>query len=114
MPPRRGPPMPPHDPSDRGLVRAAVGGSREALDQLLRRHESAIYGLAVRMLWEPRDAEDATQEILLKIATRLSSFRGECAFATWAYRVAANHLISGGRSKPEGADSGVDCFSPAP
>jgi DNA-directed RNA polymerase specialized sigma24 family protein len=44
-----------------------------ALERLLRRHERAIYGLAVRMLWKPRDAEDATQEILLKIATRLSS-----------------------------------------
>ena len=105
--------MPPHDPSDRDLVRAAVGGSREALDQLLRRHESAIYGLAVRMLWEPRDAEDATQEILLKIATRLSSFRGECAFATWAYRVAANHLISVRRSKPEETISGFDCYARA-
>ncbi len=101
------------DHSDRDLVRDAVGGSREALDRLLRRHESAVYGLAVRMLWEPRDAEDATQEILLKIATRLSSFRGECTFRTWAYRIAANHLISVKRSKAEETISGFDCYARA-
>jgi len=105
--------MPSHDHADRDLVRDAVDGSREAIGRLLRRHETAVYGLAVRMLWEPRDAEDATQEILLKIATRLSSFRGECAFRTWAYRIAANHLISVKRSKAEETISGFDCYARA-
>jgi RNA polymerase sigma factor (sigma-70 family) len=106
--------MPLHDDhSDQDLVREAVGGSREALDRLLRRHESAIYGLAVRMLWEPQDAEDATQEVLLKIATRLSSFRAESTFRTWAYRIAANHLISVKRSKAEETIGGFDCYARA-
>ncbi len=105
--------MPPRDPTDGELVQAAVGGSPEALERLLRRHEGALYGLAIRMLWEPRDAEDATQEILLKIATRLSSFRGESAFGTWAYRIAANHLISAKRSRAEETIGGFDCYGRA-
>lgn len=105
--------MPSHDPGDPDLVRDAVAGSREALDRLLRRHERVLYGLAVRMLWEPRDAEDATQEILLKIATRLSSFRGDSAFRTWAYRIAVHHLVSAKRSKAEETITGFDCYGPA-
>ena len=43
-----------------------------------------IYSLALRMLWHPADAEDATQEILIRIVTHLGSFRGESAFSTWS------------------------------
>jgi RNA polymerase sigma factor (sigma-70 family) len=53
------------------------------------------------MLWHPADAEDATQEILVRIVTRLDSFRGEAAFTTWAYRVAANHLLTTRRRRAE-------------
>lgn len=105
--------MPTHDPDDRDLVRDAVTGSRAALDLLLRRHERGVYALAVRMLWEPRDAEDATQEILVKIATRLASFRGESAFRTWAYRIAANHLVSVKRSRAEETITGFECYGGA-
>jgi RNA polymerase sigma factor (sigma-70 family) len=47
------------------------------------------------------DAEDATQEVLLKIATRLESFRGDSSFRTWAYRIMANHVLDRQRSRPE-------------
>ena len=46
------------------------------------------------MLWHPEDAEDAPQEILIRIVIRLGSFRGESAFTTWVYRVAANYLLT--------------------
>jgi RNA polymerase sigma factor (sigma-70 family) len=65
------------------------------------------------MLWEPRDAEDATQEILVKIVTRLDSFRGESAFRTWAYRVAANHLLSMCRGRTEQVIGGFECYAGA-
>lgn len=59
--------------------------------------------LAMRMLGHPADAEDATQEILLKIVTRRGSFRGESRLGTWVWRVASNHLLSvkRGRREPE-------------
>ena len=46
------------------------------------------------MLLFPEDAEDATQEILVKVVTHLSTFRGESRFTTWVYRIATNYLIT--------------------
>ncbi|MCL5808020.1 MAG: RNA polymerase sigma factor, partial [Deltaproteobacteria bacterium] len=63
--------------------------------------QDKIYWLALRMLYNPSDAEDASQEILLKIITHLGTFRGESAFTTWTYRVAVNHLLTLRRRQPE-------------
>jgi RNA polymerase sigma factor (sigma-70 family) len=60
-----------------------------------------IYNLALRMLWHPADAEDATQEILVRLVTHLGSFRGESAFTTWAYRVASNYLLTTRKRRAE-------------
>ena len=68
------------DAADRELAAAALKGGSDALDALVRRHQGFLYGIAVRMLWDPCDAEDVTQEILIKIVTGLASFRGESAF----------------------------------
>ena len=76
------------------LVGAAREGDRRALEELVLEIQDKIYGLALRMLYDPSDAEDASQEILLKIITHLGTFRGESAFSTWMYRVAANHLLT--------------------
>ncbi len=98
------------DSADQELVRAARDGSSDALDALLRRHQGFIYGTALRMLWHPQDAEDATQEILIKIVTGLSSFRGESSFRTWAYRIATNHVLNSRRSRAEKLFTGFDDF----
>ena len=50
--------------------------------------------IAVRMVWDPRDAEDVTQEVLIKVITKLSSFQGQSKFRTWLYRIVANHIIN--------------------
>jgi RNA polymerase sigma factor (sigma-70 family) len=83
------------------LVEAAKEGDKKALEDLVLKIQDKIYGLALRMLYNPSDAEDAAQEILLKIITRLSTFRGESAFTTWMYRVAVNHLLTLRRRQPE-------------
>ena len=70
---------PPSDPEDCALVARAKGGDREAQEALVRRHQAWIYNIAVRMLYSSQDAEDATQEILIKALTRLSSFEGAAA-----------------------------------
>jgi hypothetical protein len=57
------------------VVAAAVGGDQRALEQLLHAVAGDVRRVAQRMLWHPQDAEDATQEILVKVATRLSTFR---------------------------------------
>jgi RNA polymerase sigma factor (sigma-70 family) len=63
--------------------------------------ERPIYGLALRMLWHPEDARDATQEILIRILENLDTFRGKSNFMTWVYRVAANHLKNIRKSQME-------------
>jgi RNA polymerase sigma factor (sigma-70 family) len=82
------------DPEDGALVARANGGDRDALEGLIRRHHSWIYNIAVRMLYHPQDAEDATQEILIKALTRLSSFEGRSSFRTWLYRIVVNHVLN--------------------
>jgi len=75
------------------LVARSRNGERAALDALIQAIQPTIYKLAQRFLMIPADAEDATQEILLKIITRLSQFEGKSQFKTWAYAVASNHLL---------------------
>src|SRR5258708_40227319 len=81
-------------------ARAAEGDSA-ALERVLASVSGSIYRLALRMLWNPEDAEDAVQEALIRIMTRIGSYRGEAAFATWAYRVAASHILSFRKSRTE-------------
>lgn len=87
--------------TEEDLVQRASAGDRGALEELVARIQTRIYNLAVRMLWHPADAEDATQEILVKIVTHLSDFRGESRFSTWAWRVAVNHLLTTRRRRAE-------------
>lgn len=83
------------------LVASARQGDAGALDELVRRIQDRVYGLALRMLWHPEDARDATQEILIRIVTHLGAFRGESAILTWVYRIACNYLKTVRRSRVE-------------
>lgn len=76
------------------LVTGAVFGDKGALGELLEALHPPVYNLALRMLRYPQSAEDAAQEILVKVATHLGSFRFESAVTTWVFRVAANHLLT--------------------
>lgn len=76
------------------LVDKAVNGNKKALETLLLEVEDLIYNLSLRMLGNPYDAQDASQEIIIKIITQLSTFRKESLFSTWVYRVATNYLIN--------------------
>jgi len=83
------------------LVDQAREGNREALEQLVTKIQDRVYGLAMRMLSHPADAEDATQEILIKIVTHLGEFRGESSFTSWVYRIACNHLLTTRKRRAE-------------
>jgi RNA polymerase sigma factor (sigma-70 family) len=83
------------------LVALAKEGHKNALEELLRKIQDRIYGLALRTLFLPADAEDATQEILIKVITHLSAFRGESRFSTWYFRIAANHLLTTHKRRAE-------------
>lgn len=76
------------------LIDKALEGDRGALQSLLVSVQDLLYNLSLRMLGTPHDAEDAVQEILIRIMTQLSTFRKESDFTTWVYRVAMNYLIN--------------------
>jgi RNA polymerase sigma factor (sigma-70 family) len=90
----------PLDPSDEALVAAAQDGDRAALERLVARHGPWIFNVAARMVWRRDDAADVTQEVLVKVITRLSTFRGESAFRTWLYRIVVNHVINLKKKQP--------------
>lgn len=83
------------------LVRLAIDGDKGALDLVVRELQADIYALALRMLWNKEDAEDATQEILVRVVTRLSQFDFRSRLRTWAYRVAVNYILDVKKSAVE-------------
>lgn len=93
-------PAPP-DREDDTLVARCRQGDMTALDALVRRHQSWVFNLALRMMWRREAAEDAAQEILIKAVTKLSTFNGRSAFRTWLYRIAVNHLLNVRKSEME-------------
>jgi RNA polymerase sigma factor (sigma-70 family) len=82
------------DDRDRDLANRAQAGDRSALEELVLRHQPWIYNIALRMLYTVENAEDATQEILLRLIAGLGSFRGESKFRTWLYRLAINQILN--------------------
>lgn len=75
-------------------VKQAIAGDKSALEAVIIYVQDDIYYLALRMLANPDDARDATQEILIKLITKLSTFKFQSQFKTWAFRVAANYLMT--------------------
>ena len=98
-------------PSDQALVEGALSGDRDALERLLGRHQDWIYNVALRMVWNPDDAKDVTQEVLLKVATNLSQFRAQSAFSTWLYRITANHVLKMNRRGGERSVASFDAYA---
>ncbi|WP_251388022.1 RNA polymerase sigma factor [Mediterraneibacter agrestimuris] len=74
------------------LVNKATAGDKKALETLVIGVREIVFNLSLRMLGTFSDAEDATQDILLKMITHLSSFRGDSSFTTWLFSIATNHL----------------------
>ena len=83
------------------LVAEAVSGNAASLNDVVRRIKDDVYALAMRMLCHPADAEDATQEILIRVVTYLGTFEGRAQFRTWVYRVAATSLLNFKRGRME-------------
>lgn len=76
------------------LLKKATAGDKEAIETLIQSVQDMVFNLSLRMLGTFHDAEDAAQDILLRVITHLSSFHGESAFSTWVFRIAVNHLIN--------------------
>jgi len=99
-----------HDQKDAELATSAAAGNRDALEILIRRHQGWIYNIAVRMVLNPQNAQDITQEALLKIVTRIAQFEGRSSFRTWAYRIVTNCFLDSKRGPIENVFSGFEAY----
>lgn len=76
------------------LIQQAKDGNALALAALVKAVQDKVHRLSMRMLADPDGAQDATQEILIRVITKLSTFNGDSRFETWVYKVAMNYLIT--------------------
>ena len=104
--------------TDLELIEQSNSGSQAALEKLILRHQAWIYNIALRMVFLPHDAEEVTQEVLIKAITRLSTFNGESKFRTWLYRIAVNHVLNmkrrGGEAEKQTFSSYADAINGTP
>lgn len=87
--------------SDIMLIQQSLAGDRSALELLVKRHQDWIYNVALNFMGDPEEAADLTQEVLIKVITKLASFRQESAFRTWLYRIVKNHFLNTKRGTSE-------------
>jgi len=81
------------------LVNRPVGGDSTACDELVRRHQSYVFTIALRVLNDEADAQEVTQDVFMKAFKSLHRFEGTAKFTTWLYRIATNEAISRRRRK---------------
>ncbi len=93
------------------VVRKATSGDEAELDKILTALLRPFYNLALRMLQNHEDAEDATQECLVRVATKLSTFRGDSRFSTWAWTVAIRSILDFREARARKAALTTEAFS---
>lgn len=79
--------------SDFELTQAAARGQMDAFETLYERHHRRVYSLCLRMLANPTEAEDLSQEVFVQLFRKVGSFRGESAFTTWLHRMTVNQVL---------------------
>ncbi len=90
------------DESDEALIKKSLAGNKESLNALLQKNQDYIFNIALKMLNVVEEAEDVTQEILIKVVTKLSSFDpNKARFRTWLYRIVFNHILKMKKSAHE-------------
>jgi RNA polymerase sigma-70 factor, ECF subfamily len=90
------------------LVARARDGDARAFEQLVRCHQRAMYAVALRILGNPADAEDATQDGFVTAWRRLPQFRSDARYSTWLYRIVVNHALSELRRRARRPDTSVE------
>jgi len=92
---------------DPALVKACQRGEPGALDTLIRATYADVYALCRRMLADPDEAADATQEVYLRVMRSVLGFRGESAFGTWLHRVTVNVCLTALRKRSKARAAGM-------
>jgi RNA polymerase sigma factor (sigma-70 family) len=96
--------------TDEQIVDRVRNGETRLFDQLVRRYQDPVYGMAARFVGAGADAEDVAQEVFLKVFRGLAGFKGEAKFSTWLYRVTFNLCADWLRRnrKPGRRTAGID------
>ncbi len=90
------------DSDDLELIREALNGDHNSLNKLIVDHQQYIFNIALKMINSIADAEDVTQEVLIKLITNLAKFDSTKArFRTWLYRITFNHILNMKKQKYE-------------
>jgi RNA polymerase sigma-70 factor, ECF subfamily len=92
--------------TDEELVKGTLGGDEQAFCGLYDRYRQPIFSTAYRILQNPEEAQDATQEIFIKLYRSLATWEPQQSkFSTWLYRLATNHAIDSWRVRRRRAES---------
>ena len=89
------------DNIDSDLIKLALVGDKQALQNLIVRHQAFVYNLALKMCRNRDDADDLTQEVFIKAITSLTKFGGKSKFRTWLYRITVNHFLNTKKKRHE-------------
>jgi len=100
--------------AEMALLERCRRGELGAFEEIYRAHSGRLYGLVLRMVGNPADAEDLLQEIFLSAHRKLDGFRGESALGTWLYRLATNQCLDHLRSKSARAGQLTDALDDEP
>ena len=93
------------------LVNKSLQGDKHALNRLIQLHQPFIYNVAWKYTNDQEEAKDLTQEVLIKVITKLSSFEGKSSFKTWVYRIVVNQFLQTKRRPMENRWESFDAFS---
>ncbi|MFT5567191.1 MAG: RNA polymerase sigma factor (sigma-70 family) [Glaciecola sp.] len=100
-----------NDANDEQLIEQANGGNKNALNELILKHESFIYNVAWKFTNNKEEASDLTQEVLIKVITKLSTFKGNSSLTTWLYRIVFNEFMQTKRRPMEDKWESFDDFA---
>ena len=87
--------------SDTILIEASLAGNKNALENIIKKHQDWIYNIALTFTGDKDESADLTQEVLIKVVTKLESFNQKSSFRTWVYRIVKNHFLNMKRGKFE-------------
>ncbi len=87
--------------TDAILIGQSLAGNKKALESLVKKHQDWIYNIALTFVGDSNEAADLTQEVLIKVVTKLDSFKQKSNFKTWVYRIVKNHFLNTKRGKNE-------------
>ncbi len=98
----------PVEAQEQEWIRASQGGNTSAFNHLVLKWERPIYNLALRMMQQPTEAEEVTQEVFFSAYRSIKHFRLEARFSTWLYRIASNKCLTRLRQRPQGPHWSLD------